>query len=137
MKVKLKSTNSLQQYAAFNENGKGIMLSGDGSAAGPMQAVLMAAAGCSTIDIVMILEKMKQPLENVEVEVDGTRREKLPRIYTKIHFHYKLSGELDKKKVKRAIDLSLGKYCSVSKMLEKSAEITSSFEIVWVLIIYH
>jgi len=130
MKVKLQSTDSLQNYAAFNEQGKGLFLGNDGKAVGPMQAVLMAAAGCSTIDIVMILEKMKQPLKNIEVDVDGTRRDEIPRTYTAIHFHYKLTGDLDKKKVQRAIDLSLGKYCSVSKMLEKSAKITSSFEII-------
>lgn len=105
------------------------MLGGDGSAVGPMQAVLMATAGCSTIDIVMILEKMKQPLEDIQVEVDGKRREKIPRVYTHIHLHYKLKGDLSEKKVQRAVELSLGKYCSVSKMLEKSVEITSSFEI--------
>lgn len=130
MKVTLKSDKSLKRYAAFNEKGKGLFLSGDGSAAGPMQAVLMAAAGCSSIDIVMILEKMKQPLTDIQVEVDGKRRDKVPKIYTEIHLHYKLYGDLNEKKVKKAIDLSLGKYCSVSKMLEKSATITSSFEII-------
>jgi len=130
MKITLRSTDSLDKYAAFNEKGKGLMLSGDGSAVGPMQSVLMAVAGCSTIDIVMILEKMKQPLKDIQVEVDGKRREKIPKVYTDIHLHYKLKGDLKEAKVKRAVDLSLGKYCSVSKMLEKSVKITSSFEIV-------
>jgi len=129
MKIQLKNTNSLDRYVATNESGHQIELSGDGSAVGPMQAVLMAAAGCSTIDIVSILKKMKQPLESIEVDANGGRREEIPRTYTSIHLHYKLTGALDEAKVARAIELSLTKYCSVSLMLEKSAEITSSYEI--------
>ncbi len=129
MKIQLKNANSLEHYVATNDAGHQIELSGDGSAVGPMQAVLMAVAGCSTIDVVAILKKMKQPLESIEVDADGGRREEIPRTYTSIHLHYKLTGALDETKVARAIELSLGKYCSVSKMLEKSAEITSSYEI--------
>lgn len=94
-----------------------------------MQALLMAAAGCSSIDVVMILEKMKQPIKDIKVEVSGTRKSEIPKVYTKIHMHYILIGEIDEEKAKRAIDLSLEKYCSVSLMLQKAAEFTSSFEI--------
>ncbi len=130
MKISLKSNGSLNAFEASNEAGHKIQLSGDGSAVGPMESVLMAAAGCSTIDIVMILGKMKQPLENIEVKVSSERREEIPRTFTNIHLHYILTGDLKEKKVIQAIDSSLEKYCSVSKMLEKSAEITSSYEIV-------
>lgn len=129
MKITLKSTDKLDHYSGTNEDGNEIKLSGDGSAVGPMQAVLMAVAGCSTIDIVMILKKMRQQLERIEVETEGTRREEIPRYYTNIHLHYKLYGEVKEKKATEAIELSIGKYCSVSKMLEKSSEITTSFEI--------
>ena len=130
MKITLETTDSLQHYTAKNEDGKSIQLSGDGTAAGPMQAVLMALAGCSTIDIVMILERMRQDVSDIKVEVEGTRREEIPRIYTDIHLHYKVFGNVKEKKVQQALDLSLEKYCSVSKMLEKTAKITGSFEVI-------
>ena len=128
-KIKLKSTDNLDHYTATNEKGHSIAMSGDGSATGPMQAVLMAVAGCSVIDIVMILKKMRQNLEHIEVEVDGQHREEIPRIYTSIHLHYILYGDLKENKVQQSIDLSIEKYCSVSFMLEKSAKISTSFEI--------
>ncbi len=130
MKITLETNNSLNQYIAKNEDGHEVHLSGDGTAAGPMQTILMAVAGCSTIDIVMILEKMRQKVTDVKVDVDGTRREEIPRVYTKIHMHYKIYGEVKENKAEQAVALSLEKYCSVSKMLEKAAEITSSFEVI-------
>ncbi|MFK7808863.1 MAG: OsmC family protein [Saprospiraceae bacterium] len=130
MKVTLKSTDNLDHYTATNEAGHSVALSADGSATGPMQAVLMAVAGCSTIDIVMILKKMRQDIQHIEVEVDGTRQEEIPRVYTKIHLHYKIYGKVKEKKAEQAVALSLEKYCSVSLMLEKAAEISSSWEII-------
>ena len=130
MKINLKSTDNLDHFTATNEAGHAVALSGDGSAAGPMQTVLMAIAGCSTIDIVMILKKMRQPITNIEVEVDGTRREEVPKVYTKIHVHYKVYGAVKEEKVEQAIKLSLEKYCSVSLMLAKAAPISSSFEVI-------
>ncbi|MFT5763899.1 MAG: putative redox protein [Saprospiraceae bacterium] len=129
MKVSLEATNNLEQYLATNESGHEVRLSGDGTAAGPMQAVLMAIAGCSTIDIVMILQKMRQDLRDIKVEVEGTRRDEIPKVFTKIHMHYKLYGEIKAEKAEQAIALSTEKYCSVSKMLEKAAEISTSYEI--------
>lgn len=130
MKVSLKSGDSLNSFIASNQKGHEVRLSGDGTATGPMESVLMAIAGCSTIDIVMILEKMRQPLKNIEVEVEAERREEIPRTFTKVNLHYKLYGELKVKKVEQAINSSLDKYCSVSKMIEKSAEISSTYEII-------
>jgi len=130
MKITLSTTDdTLDHYVAKNEKGHEIHLSGDGTSVGPMESLLMAAAGCSTIDIVMILEKMRQPLEDIQVEVASTRREEIPRVFTSINLHYILKGDLKEKKVKQAINSSLDKYCSVSKMLEHSVKITSSYEI--------
>ena len=129
MKITLETNNSLKNYIAKNEDGHEVYLSGDGSAAGPMQTILMAMAGCSTIDIVMILEKMRQDVKDVKVEVEGTRREEIPRVYTDIHVHYKIYGKVKEKKAEQAVALSLEKYCSVSLMIEKAAKITSSFEV--------
>lgn len=128
MKVSL-HTNDLKSFEGKNEKGQTITM-GNGNAVGPMESVLLAAAGCSTIDIVMILEKMRQPVESIDVEVTSTRREEIPRIFTTINLHYILKGNLKDKKVKEAIDLSIDKYCSVVIMLKDSVKITSSYKIV-------
>lgn len=130
VKISLKSGDSLNSFVGTNEKGHKVNLSGDGSAVGPMESVLMAIAGCSTIDIVMILKKMRQPLEHIEVEVESERREEIPRTFTKVNLHYILKGDLKVKKVEQAINSSLNKYCSVSKMIEKSAEVSSTYEII-------
>ncbi len=131
MKVTFKSTDSLDHFVGTNEDGNTINVSADNSAPRPMQVLLMSIAGCSSMDVAHVMRKMKQNVHNLEVQVDGTRRDEIPKIFTKIHMHYILTGEdIDPKKVQRAIDLSVGKYCSVSKMLEKTAEITTSFEII-------
>lgn len=128
--IKLSKIKDQESYTCTNEKGQSIELSGNGTAVGPMESLLMAVAGCSTIDIEMLLAKMRQPLEDIKVEVKGERREEIPRIYTNIHLHYSLTGKLKKEKVEKVIDMSVEKYCSVSKMLESKAKITTSYEIV-------
>ena len=95
--------------------GPSLVIDGDNAQApGPMLTLLLAAASCSGSDVVMILEKMRVGLRSFRLEVHGTRREETPRRYTAIRFEYRLSGEaLDESKARRAIDLSLEKYCSV------------------------
>jgi putative redox protein len=136
-KVNMKRVNDKVHFRAYNSAGNIASMDGspgiggEGKGVRPMELVLMAMAGCSSIDIVLILEKMRQKLENLDVEVEGFREEgAVPEVFTKIHIHYLVSGDLKEEKVKKAIDMSLGKYCSVSKMLEKSVEITSSYELV-------
>jgi putative redox protein len=81
---------------------------------GPMLTLLLAAASCTGSDIVLILEKMRVGLRRLRIEVHGTRREEAPRRYTAIRFEFHLAGEgLDDNRARRAIDLSLEKYCSV------------------------
>jgi putative redox protein len=97
----------------------------------PMQMLLAAAGGCSAIDVVGILKKQRQNPDDLKIEVTGERISvKEYSEFKTINIHFILKGDLDEKKVARAIDLSLTKYCSVSKTLEKTAKITSSFEIV-------
>ena len=121
-------TSDLKTFKGINNKYQSITL-GNGNAVSPMEAVLLAAAGCSTIDIAMILEKMRQPVKSIDVQVEGQRRDEIPKIFTKIHMHYTLTGNIKEKKVVEAIDLSLNKYCSVSIMLSESVEISSSFNI--------
>lgn len=97
----------------------------------PMEMLLAGAAGCSAIDVISILEKQRQDLKELSVAVTGDR-EKLKEgysVYNSIHLHFELSGELDEKKVARALELSITKYCSVSKALEKGSKITYDFKI--------
>lgn len=128
-KVTLHTTENLEKMVCHNENGSEIVL-GLKDQVGPMQAVLMSIAGCSTIDIIMILQKMRQEVIDIKVSVDGTRAEEHPKVYTHVQVHYTLYGKIKEAKAKEAIELSLEKYCSVSLMIAKSAEITSSFEVV-------
>lgn len=130
MKVQLSTSSDFQQFTCTNESGHTITLGQGGNAVGPMESVLMAIAGCSTIDIEMILKKMRQPVEHIQVEVEAKRREESPRTFTEVHLNYILKGDLKESKVAQAIDSSLEKYCSVSKMIDKSAEISSTFEII-------
>lgn len=122
---------------ATNEDGAVIHVDGADSVGGenkgfrPMQLLLAGLGSCSSIDIISILKKQKQPLEDIKVLVDGEReKDKIPSLFQGIHIHFILQGKLDEKKVKRAVDLSMMTYCSVTKTLEKTAEITYSFEIV-------
>ena len=106
-----------------------ITIDGDGEAGpSPMLALLLAAAGCSGADVVLILRKMRVELRQLEIEVRGVRREEDPRRYTEIALHFRLAGEgLDRAKADRAVSLSLEKYCSVVQSLRP--EIAISHEI--------
>jgi putative redox protein len=99
------------------------------SAPGPMEMLLLALGACTGTDVVSILAKKRQPVEAFEVEVSGERASDPPRVWTRIEVYYRLRGRLDEKAVRDAIGLSESKYCSVSAMLRKTAEITSRFEI--------
>ncbi|WP_018127966.1 OsmC family protein [Balneola vulgaris] len=122
---------------ANNEEGGVIRIDGDRKIGGleggmsPMQLLLAGIGGCSAIDVISILEKQKQKLTDLTVEVDGDRQKNEVGYseYKSIHMHFVLSGELDPKKVERALELSITKYCSVSKALEKGSEISYDYEI--------
>lgn len=106
---------------------------GAGPAAGasPMELLLAGLAGCTGMDIVSILEKSRQDLTGFEVMVTGERRDEYPMIFTEMHVEYLIRGHnVSEDAVKRAIELSETKYCSAEAMLEKSANITSSYRIV-------
>lgn len=100
-------------------------------AATPMELVLMGAGGCTAFDAVDILEKGRQAIEGCEVMLEAERAETEPKVFTRIHIHFVVSGRgLDPAKVERAIALSAEKYCSATTMLAKTATITHDFEIV-------
>ncbi|MEM8489124.1 MAG: OsmC family protein, partial [Bacteroidota bacterium] len=91
---------------------------------------IMGLGGCSGIDILSILKKGRQNVEHFSVNLTAERAEgEIPSLFTKVHAHFTLNGDLDSEKVKRAIELSLEKYCSVAKTIESSAEITFSYTV--------
>jgi len=136
MKITLNRLDDAYHMEAVNEDGVKIetdgapKIGGNNKGLRPMQLLLAAAGSCSTIDVISILRKMKQDLHDIKVEVTGEREANaVPSLFKDIHLHFSFSGNLDEEKVRRAVDLSMTKYCSVVKMLEKTARVTSSFEI--------
>lgn len=102
-------------------------LGGQGEGVRPMEAVLIALAGCSAMDVIHILEKQqKEPLEDLDVDVVGQRADAVPAVYTDIEVRFAASGAVDPHKLERAVKLSMEKYCSVSKMLQPTVNITWS-----------
>jgi putative redox protein len=104
---------------------------GEDNGARPMELLLMGLGGCTGIDVVMMLEKGKQNIKDCQIKITSERADGVPAVYTKINVDYKIIGtDLNEKKVARAVNLSAEKYCSVSRILEKTAQITHQYEIV-------
>jgi len=97
----------------------------------PMELVLIGTGGCTAFDVVQILEKGREPIEDCVVELDADRANEDPAIFTRIHMHFVVKGAgVNRDKVARAIQLSHDKYCSASAMMAKTAEITHDFEVI-------
>ena len=97
----------------------------------PMEMVLLGLGGCTAIDVLHMLRKGRQPITDMRVELDAERADDVPKVFTRIHLHFVLTGAgLDPHKIERAINLSASKYCSASMMLNKTVEMTHDFEIV-------
>ncbi|WP_337842152.1 OsmC family protein [Rheinheimera sp.] len=102
----------------------------DSAAPSPMEMVLMAAGTCSSVDVVSILKKARQQVTGCEVILTGERVDTVPRVFSKIHLHFEVTGfDVSEKHVERAVNLSAEKYCSVSIMLSKAVEVTHSFSV--------
>lgn len=129
MKIHLKRLNQNYHFETKNERGDVVFLDNKSEenpqGASPMELLLMGIAGCSGIDIVLILKKQHLELEDLQMDVEGERKDgAVPNVFTKINLNIYMKGEVPVKKAKRAVELSMEKYCSVAKMLEKTAEIT-------------
>ena len=97
----------------------------------PMEMLLLGLGGCTAFDVVFILKRGRHPVSDCVVEIEAERAEHPPRVFTKLHLHYKVSGEgLSEAAVKRAVQLSAEKYCSASLMLAKAAELTHDYELI-------
>ena len=137
MQIKVERIDQDFQLEASNEDGNTVILDGPTKIGGhdagmrPMQLLLAGIAGCSAFDIISILRKQRQPLDDIKIVANGNREpDRVPSLFTDIHLHYDLFGDLDEQKVKRAIELSVEQYCSVGKMLEKTAKVTYDYTIV-------
>ncbi len=129
----------VQDRTFLGESGSGhsVVMDGDPEAGGrnlgirPTEMLLLGLGGCTAFDVVDILEKSRQPIEDCVVEVTGERADSVPKVFTRIEINYLVSGRgLDRAKVERAVNLSAGKYCSISVMISKTAEINHFIEIV-------
>jgi putative redox protein len=137
-KIELNRLNDAFHFAAANDDGNTVHLDASTDIGGahqgmrPMQMMLAAMGGCSAIDIINILRKQRQDLQDMKITVTGERqKEVVPALYETVHAHYRFFGNLDRDKVEKAINLSIEKYCSVSRTMEKAgAKITYSFEII-------
>jgi putative redox protein len=121
-----------KNFEGVAENGTSIFFDADPAhtqGPSPMEAVLMALCGCTRVDVVSILHKKRQRLEGLKVTATAEQAQTAPQVFTKIKLTYAVSGNLNRKAMVDAVALSKDKYCSVSKMLEKSAAI--DYEIVF------
>ncbi|HWP18496.1 MAG TPA: OsmC family protein [Burkholderiaceae bacterium] len=121
------------------ETGSGHLLTMDGAPDGggrnlaprPMETVLAGAGGCTAYDVVLILKRGRHDIRGCQVRVQAERAETDPKVFTKIHLHFIVTGKnLPEAAVQRAIELSHDKYCSATIMLSKTAEVTTSYEVV-------
>jgi putative redox protein len=97
----------------------------------PMEMILLGTGGCTAFDVVHIMKKSRQPITDCVVELSAERAETEPKVFTKIHIHFIVTGkDLPEKQVERAVNLSAEKYCSATQMLSKVVEITHDYEIV-------
>lgn len=136
MKITVKTLDDKYLMQAVNEDGNTIQMDsspdigGQGKGMRPMQLLLAAIGGCSTIDVLLILKKQKQIIDSFEIEVEGERQKVDDHsLFKEICLIFKIKGQVDYDKLDRAIKLSLEKYCSVAKTLEPTAKITYKISI--------
>lgn len=118
------------RFLAMNDGGATVVIDGPADMGGenaglrPMETLLTALAGCSAMDVILIMKKQRENVDRLEVEVEGERADAIPAVFTKIHVRFKGFGSIDLKKFQKAVELSIEKYCSVSKMLQPTVAIT-------------
>lgn len=125
MKITLKRIDDAFNFEAKNEDGRTVLMDAAEKIGGrnrgvrPTQMLLMALAGCSAIDIINILKKQRQQIDDFQAEVEGEQEDlkDAAKVFTDIHVVFKLKGNIEPEKAKRAVELSMEKYCSVEKTL--------------------
>ncbi|MDG1732253.1 MAG: OsmC family protein [Thalassotalea sp.] len=120
-------------FMGTSESGHCVVMDANGGALGPspLENVLLSLGACSSVDVVSILEKARQKISGCVVEINGTRVDTVPKLFSDIHLRFVITGAgVSEKHVDRAVALSADKYCSVALMLNKAVTITHDFEIV-------
>jgi putative redox protein len=135
MHVRVKWINGVS-FVGESESGHAVVLDGAPENGGrnigmrPMEMLLIGMGACTSFDVVTILKKARQPVVDCIAEIDASRAEEIPKVFTKIHVHFLVTGDnLNESQVERAVKLSAEKYCSASIMLSKTVEITHDFEV--------
>ena len=135
MKARIKWIEGVA-FLGETESGHAVVMDGSPDAGGrnlgprPMETVLIGTGACSAFDVVHILKKSREPITDCVVEINAERAPTDPKVFTAIHFHYVITGNLlNATKVERAIKLSAEVYCSATAMLAKTAQVTHDFEI--------
>jgi putative redox protein len=121
-----------QRFETVSESGHRVAMDAGPEHAGgpsPMETVLMALCACTSVDVASILRKKREPLTGLTVTAEAEQAETPPRVFTRIRLTYRVAGEVSPKAVADAVALSEKKYCSVSRMLEKTAAIEISIEL--------
>ncbi len=135
--IELRRKNNAYHLEATNEIGNTVQIDaapdigGTNQGMRPMQMLLAVLGGCSSIDVISILKKQKQDVKDIRITVSGERdQDSIPSLYKTVHILFRLYGKLDEEKVRKAVTLSVEKYCSVARILEKTAKITYSSEVI-------
>lgn len=136
MKARVKWVEDMS-FLGMTESGHAVLMDGPPDAGGrnlgprPMEMLLLGAGGCTSFDVVLILKKGRHAVGGCEVSIDAERATSDPKVFTKIHLHFVVSGkDLKPEAVERAIKLSAEKFCSATIMLGKTATVTHDFELV-------
>jgi putative redox protein len=136
MEINLVRKNDKYNFEAENATGEIVRLDakpeigGEGKGFRPMEMLLVGLGGCSGIDVVNVLKKQKEPLNDIKINIKASRREEeTPSIFETINIHFDLYGSLNPQKVERALALTFEKYCSVSNILQRSATIVFTYTI--------
>lgn len=136
MKARIKWVENVC-FIGESETGHAVVLDGAPESGGrnlgmrPMEMLLIGMGACTSFDVVTILKKARQPIDDCVAEIEAARADEIPKVFTKIHVHFVVTGRgLNPVQVERAVKLSAEKYCSASIMLGKAADITHDFEII-------
>lgn len=136
MKIEIERKNDAVYLEAINEQGITIKMDGSPEIGGqnlgarPMQLLLMGLGGCTSMDILSMLKKMREEVKSYKVEIEAERATEHPMVFTKIHIHFIFEGNIKKENIEKAIKLSMEKYCSATHILNKTAEITHTYQII-------
>lgn len=137
MEVNIERISGMYHMRSGNEDGLYVEtdasegIGGSNKGVRPMQLLLMSLGSCSSIDVIMILDRQKQKLDDIKINIKAQREpDKVPSLFTHIDVHFELYGDIDTKKAKRAVELSMDKYCSVAQIVKKTATIGYTFEII-------